>query len=114
MSHDQKAVSRRIRRAIKKANVSVPDIADACGISAPAVYQWFSRGTISKTHLPTVARMTGTTVYYLLTGQDSADIASHLSDDAITVAKQYDAIPEDKRAEVRTALWLVFAGALRR
>lgn len=62
-------VTTRIRRALKKAEISYAEIARRLSITPQAVNGWFRTGRVSKTSLTGVARETGVSLEYLMTGQ---------------------------------------------
>lgn len=51
-----------LKEAMRRTGVRNADVARACGITQQAVHQWFTKGTVSREHLMTAARMCGTTI----------------------------------------------------
>lgn len=60
-----------LEKAAKLAGVSVPEIADACGVSVQAVYKWYKTGGFARKHLPTLAKLLDENESYLLEGTNS-------------------------------------------
>lgn len=67
------AIGQRLRAARDRAGVSNRDLAAAMGTDPASIYRYFSGVRLPPlTALPAVARVTGTTVEWLLTGQGPA------------------------------------------
>lgn len=51
-----------LKEAMQRVGIRNADVARACDISPQAVHQWFAKGTVSRHHLMTAARLCGTTL----------------------------------------------------
>ena len=65
---DAKELAKRIRAAMDYREPPLPstDLADKCGVTKQAVYEWRATGRIGKGHLPVVADATGMPLIYFL------------------------------------------------
>lgn len=66
-----KSVRERIRAAMQRAGVTQGQLAEACGVTGPAVNQWLTGKTrqIDPGHLVHVASCTNTSLKWLMTGE---------------------------------------------
>lgn len=66
-----KSVRERIKAAMRRAGVTQGQVAEACGVSGPAVNQWLSgkTRTIDPRHLPSIAACTDSSVAWLASGK---------------------------------------------
>jgi len=66
-----KSVRTRIRDAMERAGVTQGQVAEACGVSGPAVNQWLTGKTkrIDERYVAEIAACTGTSAAWLATGR---------------------------------------------
>ena len=66
-----KSVRERIRAAMQRAGVTQGQVADACGVSGPAVNQWLTGKTknVDPRYLADVAACTNASLSWLMTGK---------------------------------------------
>src|SRR5512134_1576984 len=66
-----KSVRERIRLAMQRAGVTQGQVAEACGVSGPAVNQWLTGKTknVDPRYLADVAACTNASLDWLMTGQ---------------------------------------------
>lgn len=71
MTNDMGGMATRIQEALAKAP-SKTAIAEACGVTPQAVTGWIKKGSIAKEHLPTIAKLCGVDLNWLITGRAPA------------------------------------------
>jgi transcriptional regulator with XRE-family HTH domain len=66
-----KSVRERIRTAMRRAGVTQGQVAEACGVSGPAVNQWLTGKTrnVDPRYLADVAACTNSSLNWLMTGK---------------------------------------------
>jgi transcriptional regulator with XRE-family HTH domain len=62
-------IGKRIQQRMKEKKITTQAMADACGVTAGAVSNWFSSGRIAKDNLAIVAKQLGTSINELITGE---------------------------------------------
>ena len=67
---DREERGARILDAIKNAGYTQKDMAEMLGVSAQAATKWIKTGKIQVDNLWQIAELTGTDMYFLLTGED--------------------------------------------
>lgn len=70
-SSTMSSLAERVTEAIKIADIDVPHVAKACGISVQAVYKWMNglSKTIAGEHLIELARITSFEARWIITGK---------------------------------------------
>jgi hypothetical protein len=72
---ERMAIAGRLREILQVAGRKTA-IAKECKVSDQAVTGWIKTGRIDKKHLPIIAKMSGKTVDWILTGQNAAQITT--------------------------------------
>jgi transcriptional regulator with XRE-family HTH domain len=99
-----KSVRERIRAAMQRAHVTQEQVAEACGVTGPAVNQWLTGKTknVDPRYLADVAACTNASLNWLMTGKgDPARRARDpLSPAEERLLQDYRKLPPMVRAEV--------------
>lgn len=99
-----KSVRERIRIAIQRAGVTQEQVAEACGVSGPAVNQWLTgkTRTIDPGYLVEVAACTNTSLNWLMTGKGNPTRQSRepLSTIEKDLLRDFRRLPPRLRTEV--------------
>jgi transcriptional regulator with XRE-family HTH domain len=99
-----KSVRERIRTAMQRAHVTQEQVAEACGVTGPAVNQWLTGKTknVDPRYLADVAACTNASLNWLMTGK--GDPARKARDPLSSAEKQllqdYRKLPPKVRVEV--------------
>jgi transcriptional regulator with XRE-family HTH domain len=101
-SEDPQHLGKRLKEVLKANHISMQQLADRCGVTRPAVSHWSKHGSISRKHINQVATICGTTVEFLLTGdQQSTNGYSYTTED---IARRLEA----KSKQQHKLLYTVF------
>ncbi|HMY38134.1 MAG TPA: YdaS family helix-turn-helix protein, partial [Marinagarivorans sp.] len=69
------AMAERLKLTLK-GGPSQTAIAHACGVTDQAVTGWLKTGRISKAHLPTISKLCGVDLNWLITGVEPAPVGN--------------------------------------
>lgn len=72
--YPQHELALRLRAAMEDADLSLAELARACGVTIQAVHDWRETGRIGKQHLITICSMTKKPLEYFLVGLGRAAV----------------------------------------
>jgi transcriptional regulator with XRE-family HTH domain len=108
MVSDTDGVNARLKEALKAGGMSNADLANAIGVTVQAVSKWLKKGGISQQRLPTVARVLGVSLEWLLTGADRPPT----TEDLTQLQQLYTAASAEVRKLIDTVLQRAYQGEL--
>lgn len=71
-SYPQQELAERLKGAMEESDLSLADLARACGVTIQAVHDWRTTGRIGKHHLVTIGRVTKKPLEFFLVGLSRA------------------------------------------
>ena len=99
-----KSVRERIRAAMRRAGVTQEQLAEACGVTGPAVNQWLTGKTknIAPAYFADIAACTHSSVEWIMSGRGDAVRRARdpLSTDEKRLLSDYRRLPPKVRAQV--------------
>lgn len=99
MENDDQSTSQVLAQRIAEAleDLSLADIAKACGVTRQAVNGWKKDGRIDKAHLITLSRLTGKPIEYWLGGHEPVSEKDPHEEKMLLL---FRALPDEKRMEL--------------
>jgi transcriptional regulator with XRE-family HTH domain len=84
LEQEKKSLAGRMKLAIKQSGTLQKDIAQACKVTDQAVSGWLHTGKVDKSHLRTIAVLTGVNVGWLLTGDGDPHAHTKIADSGVS------------------------------